>query len=78
MYGIGIRIYPNTGLFNIAKKEGVIQNEDELLFPKFYLSKELNLEWAKNYIDKYVKKYSRRIFGMLPVITRIMLMKYLK
>lgn len=38
----GIRIYPDTALADIARREGVVSKEDSLLFPVFYLAPELN------------------------------------
>jgi radical SAM superfamily enzyme YgiQ (UPF0313 family) len=38
---VGIRIYPRTRLARIAAKEGLIQADDDLLHPKFYLAKGL-------------------------------------
>jgi radical SAM superfamily enzyme YgiQ (UPF0313 family) len=37
----GIRIYPNTQLAGIAVNQGVISSESDLLYPHFYISKEL-------------------------------------
>lgn len=51
LYGIGIRIMPCTEIFDIAKEEGFFENEDDLFFPKFYFSKQLDLDWAKNTIQ---------------------------
>ncbi|MFH1932640.1 MAG: hypothetical protein ABIN18_13770 [Pseudomonadota bacterium] len=39
----GIRIYPNTSLKKQAIKEGLIKYNDNLLSPKFYVSKDLKL-----------------------------------
>jgi radical SAM superfamily enzyme YgiQ (UPF0313 family) len=77
LYNIGIRIYPNTGLFEIAKKEGILKSKEELLFPKFYVSKELDVEWARKYISRTTRKYSLRMAGMLPVMGRMLLKKYI-
>jgi radical SAM superfamily enzyme YgiQ (UPF0313 family) len=38
---VGIRIYPNTTLAKKAKVEGLIAPNDNLLYPQFYLTKEL-------------------------------------
>ena len=38
---IGLRIYPNTELYNIAIKEKVIAPEESLIAPRFYISQEL-------------------------------------
>jgi radical SAM superfamily enzyme YgiQ (UPF0313 family) len=35
---VGIRIYPNTPLRDIAVSDGVIAEEDDLLSPRFYVS----------------------------------------
>jgi radical SAM superfamily enzyme YgiQ (UPF0313 family) len=35
---VGIRIYPETPLAQIAVREGLIAAEDDLLFPRFYLT----------------------------------------
>jgi radical SAM superfamily enzyme YgiQ (UPF0313 family) len=37
----GIRIYPHTPLAKRAVEEGIILSEDDLLFPRFYLAKNL-------------------------------------
>jgi radical SAM superfamily enzyme YgiQ (UPF0313 family) len=34
----GIRIYPGTGIETIAREEGIITGEEDLLAPRFYLS----------------------------------------
>jgi radical SAM superfamily enzyme YgiQ (UPF0313 family) len=34
----GIRIYPGTALAKIAREEGVISPDDDLLFPRFYMA----------------------------------------
>ncbi len=39
---IGIRIYPETALADIARREGVVSRENSLLFPAFYLATELD------------------------------------
>jgi len=39
---LGIRIYPGTALEQVAREEGVIAKGDDLLMPRFYLSKELD------------------------------------
>jgi radical SAM superfamily enzyme YgiQ (UPF0313 family) len=41
---MGIRIYPGTPLETTAREEGVIAEEDDLLFPRFYLARGLD-EW---------------------------------
>lgn len=43
---IGIRIYPQTALAKTATDEGLILPEDNLLFPRFYLSPSLR-DWLR-------------------------------
>jgi len=43
----GIRIYPYTRLAKIAVEEGLIDAGDDLLFPRFYMVKELK-QWLEN------------------------------
>ena len=49
----GIRIYPYTALARIAVSEGVIASEAELIFPRFYMAKNLKdrlLETVSNWM----------------------------
>jgi radical SAM superfamily enzyme YgiQ (UPF0313 family) len=49
--GMGIRIFPNTGICELAKQTGVIQDESELFNREvFYHSPEINLDWLENYL----------------------------
>ncbi|HOV32615.1 MAG TPA: radical SAM protein [Candidatus Hydrogenedens sp.] len=50
---IGIRIYPDTKLSEIAKEQGIIKQEDNLLFPTFYLSPELDREWLSKRVEDF-------------------------
>jgi len=38
---LGVRIYPHTEVARIAKEEGLISSEDDLLWPRFYVAKGL-------------------------------------
>jgi len=49
---IGIRIYPNTALAKCATDEGLISPGDNLLFPKFYVVKDLN-EWLHETVQSW-------------------------
>ncbi len=72
-FAIGIRINPKTEMFDIAIKEGVIEASDNLLFSKFYVSKDLDIEWAKSYIHNSIRKYSYRQRKMLPILIKNLL-----
>jgi radical SAM superfamily enzyme YgiQ (UPF0313 family) len=48
----GIRIYPHTTLHQIAVDEGIIEPNEDLLFPKFYMA-----EGLKGWLDEMVAKW---------------------
>lgn len=50
----GIRIYPHTRLAKIAVEEGLIDGSDDLLFPRFYMVKELK-QWLEIYVRARAK-----------------------
>lgn len=50
---VGIRIYPNTPLEDIAIEEGIIKRGESLLKPKFYVSREI-----KDYIFEIVTDHA--------------------
>jgi radical SAM superfamily enzyme YgiQ (UPF0313 family) len=41
---VGIRIYPHTEVARIAEQEGLIKSEQDLLFPKFYIVRDME-DW---------------------------------
>lgn len=49
----GIRIYPGTQLETLARDEGMIGNDQDLLHPAFYLSTAIR-EWVWDYLEKTV------------------------
>ncbi len=51
---LGIRIYPHTDLSKTAIEEGLIASDDDLLFPKFYINRELK-EWLEEYVNDRAK-----------------------
>jgi len=52
----GIRIYPHTKLARRAVEDGLISEEDDLLFPKFYMVKGLE-SWLIETVAKEIKKH---------------------
>jgi len=57
----GIRIYPGTRLAEIAVQEGIIDPDDSLLVPKFYIRKELE-DWLIKTIHQWVENRANCIF----------------
>lgn len=56
---VGMRIYPGTKLQQYAIKEGVIDKNDNLLEPKYYLSKDVNYDTLK---ERALKTRKRWVF----------------
>lgn len=49
---IGLRIYPDTDLYTLAIKQGVIKPNESLLFPRFYISEEFQVQELFNIIKE--------------------------
>jgi len=45
---VGMRIYPDTRLCEIALKEGLIKNRNELINPVYYVSKNIDVSTLKS------------------------------
>lgn len=76
LYSIGIRILPDTDIFHRALLEGIVREKAELLFPKFYVSPDLDVEWAARFIRRCLRHYWYRGFGMVPCAMRNALARY--
>jgi len=50
---IGIRIYPHTPLAQTAIKEGLIEADDNLLFPRFYITRGLE-SWLRKTVNAWM------------------------
>jgi radical SAM superfamily enzyme YgiQ (UPF0313 family) len=53
---LGIRIYPHTKLAKTAVQDGLITEDDNLLFPKFYMVKALE-GWLRETVAKRVEEH---------------------
>jgi radical SAM superfamily enzyme YgiQ (UPF0313 family) len=73
LHGIGIRIYPDTAIQEIAIRQGILQKDDTLLFPRFYVSKGLDLQWAEARIRKVTRRYAWRTLRLLPMVSSLVL-----
>jgi radical SAM superfamily enzyme YgiQ (UPF0313 family) len=58
---IGIRIYPYTELASIALREVLISPDDNLLFPKFYMTGDLE-PWLRETVDAWVAERPNCIY----------------
>lgn len=54
----GIRIYPNTELQKISIKEKIVNLEDKLLEPRFYLSPKIPLRFLLNRVAEFARSMS--------------------
>lgn len=50
----GIRIYPHTLLARTAREAGLIESDADLLFPKFYMAREVE-GWLEQTVDAWMK-----------------------
>ncbi len=69
--GMGIRIFPNTGICKLAKKVGIIQDETELFNGEvYYHSPEIDLGWLNNYLIESFKDKKTWVFPWAGVAER--------
>lgn len=54
---VGMRIYPNTELYNISINENFISKSDDLLLPKYYISKKYNEGFVKQLAKESGKRW---------------------
>ncbi len=54
---VGMRIYPGTRLYDISIDEGVIEKDDLLLEPKYYISKQVTLDTLKERADSSGRRW---------------------
>ncbi|MEI6054484.1 MAG: lipid biosynthesis B12-binding/radical SAM protein [Lentisphaerota bacterium] len=59
---MGIRILPNTPIETIAKREGIISNDHNLLFPTFYYSPSVQRDQIYNTLENGFKNAKHVIF----------------
>ena len=55
-FTIGIRIYPGTELAGVAVEEGVVSEDDDLLFPRFYMAKEIE-DWLRETVNRCLDEH---------------------
>jgi anaerobic magnesium-protoporphyrin IX monomethyl ester cyclase len=58
----GIRIYPGTGLHDLAIRDAIVDAADNLLMPRFYFSPEITPQKARDTLQKGLYDLSRCIF----------------
>jgi radical SAM superfamily enzyme YgiQ (UPF0313 family) len=58
---VGVRIYPGLPLHKIAIAEGLVEPDDSLLWPKFYLAPAVR-EWIWEYLEEVSARHPQWIF----------------
>jgi radical SAM superfamily enzyme YgiQ (UPF0313 family) len=73
----GIRVLPGTGMVEIALREGQIDADDNLLYPKFYISPALQ-DGLIQRIETYARKHSNWIVPGKGIKTNIQVLQKLR
>ncbi|MEW6404366.1 MAG: radical SAM protein [Chloroflexota bacterium] len=74
----GLRILPETDLYQIAVAEGIVRDRSELLFPRYYFSRDTGADWLHRRIDAYNRRYGYRNIGMGLLLIRRRMRLWLK
>ena len=59
---IGIRIYPHTGMHELAVRDGFITSDEQLLMPNFYFSPDIDILEARDELKRGLSSISNVIF----------------
>lgn len=59
---VGIRVYPETGMHDLAVQEGLIDGDDDLLMPTFYFSDKVTPEETRAILSSRIEDKGRVIF----------------
>jgi radical SAM superfamily enzyme YgiQ (UPF0313 family) len=57
---IGIRIYPHTDIAQMAREEGMISSETDLLLPRFYVVKDLE-DWLYDTVARHASRMVKKL-----------------
>ncbi|MCP5040415.1 MAG: radical SAM protein [bacterium] len=64
MFALGIRILPNTALAQMAVEQRLIESDDPLMEPKYFLSPAVE-GWAREYLERAVAEHPNWSFTTL-------------
>lgn len=73
----GIRILPRTPLFDTARREGVVESERDLFFPKYYLSPDLAVARARARLKGALAARFPHVLRTIPIGLRLQLVQNL-
>ena len=61
--GMGVRIFPDTGICELAKQTGLVQNETELFQREmYYHSPDIDIDWLYNYLTETFREKRNWVF----------------
>ena len=73
----GIRVLPGTGMVEIALRDGQIDDDDNLLYPKFYISPALGDDLIDR-IEAYARAHSNWIVPGKGIKTNVQVLQKLR
>jgi radical SAM superfamily enzyme YgiQ (UPF0313 family) len=66
--GMGVRVFPNTGICELAKETGLIRDENELFNQEiYYHSPAIDIGWLKNFLTETFKAKRNWVFPWVGV-----------
>ena len=69
--GMGIRVLPNTGIYGLAKKAGLVQDENDLFRREvYYHSPAIDTQWLKAYLTEAFRERPNWVFPWAGVAER--------
>jgi radical SAM superfamily enzyme YgiQ (UPF0313 family) len=68
---MGIRIYPHTGLYDVALREGYLQASDDLLKPRFYISRAFGDGELERLVKSHAAGRGHWVVGAGGVVSRL-------
>lgn len=75
---VGIRIYPNTPLHAVAVTDGVIEPDDDLLHPRFYVSPKVGTEALLATVGAHARRRSNWVVPALGIRSDLALLTALR
>ncbi len=73
----GIRILPGTGMVEIARRDGQIDADDDLLYPRFYVAPTLRDDLIES-IEAHARRHRNWIVPGLGIKTNVQVLQKLR
>ncbi len=75
-FGCGLRINPGTGLYQVALEEGVVDEQTDMLEPRFYFSPQLDRKWLLDCIAAYKRRRIPPLWQWTRMIARSITVRF--